>query len=298
MASFAWSSKFREGQWRIFRRFMLEEKRDCSSRFEVLDRERERIGEVTMHWKIEDGYATELRIGFEVGPPGSSLEKLIKAYVALGGNPFDISMFLHPIESGGITRSDDPGSEALHIGDGSSQPGRGVLTPNDISMSFDQGVTDRDTNMLGFRPSREGGLGVKDTEERVATQVLHARKFISKEIRYKRWRLEEQIVKLCDLREQLDQEAQDMLWATYGDMLNSDNVYGTGKFNDSMTASNIAYFFDSTFRIPNAADSTGVAVNYDDSAEEGEAGSPNIDALGGYVTLVSDDPDEINSALR
>lgn len=297
MPSFAFSSRFREGQWRAFRKFMLEERRDASDRFMSLDRQRQKIGDITIYWKVdEDGYASEQRIGLEVGPPGSSLEKLLSAYVALGGNPFDISMFLSPLEEGGLTPSDD--GETVTASDTYTQPGRGILSPNDIKYAFDQGSSDGDMNMLKFQPGRRmGGAGLKNLEKAVGVQILHSRKWISKEMRFKRWRLEEQIIKLMDAREQLDEEAQDLLWATYGDMTNTDNAYDSEEFNDSLTAGYIAYFFDSTFRYPQENTDRGVTVQPDNSAEAGAAGSLNEVAIASYPNLMSDEDDEFGSTI-
>ena len=134
---------------------MLEERRDASNRFAALDAERERIGDIKIYWYVdEDGYATEKRVGFEVGPQGSALEKLVRAYVAMGGNPFDISYFMKPSETPfreGAVGTDDAQS------DGYTQPGRGMLTPLDIKYSWDQGVTDGDATLLAYRTSRGGG---------------------------------------------------------------------------------------------------------------------------------------------
>ena len=277
MPSFAMSSRFREGQWVAFRKFMLEERRDASSRFSILDAERSRIGEITIFWKADaNGYATEERIGFEVGPEGTSLYKLVEAYVMLGGNPFDISMFLSPLQTGG---------------DANSEPGRGILTSDPISYAMDVGVTDGDVNMLKFKMSRMGGPGFKSFEKPVRSQILMQREWVSQEMRFKRWRLEEQIIKLMDLREQLHGEAIRLLWATGGDMYNTYDKYTTDRYNDSLTAGYVAYFFDSTFRVPSEEAGGKVSVLRTE-AGEGLAGAINRAALASYPNLMEDYPEE------
>ena len=285
MPAFAYSSQFREGQWRVFRSFMLQERRDASSRFQVLEAEKNRIGDVRiLYQKNTDGSISEKRMGISVSPQGSSLEKLFSAYVSLGGNPFDISLFAAPDKS--VVMSDDSSA--------STMPGGGVLNPSDIRYAYDQGVGDGDTNLVKYQVSRIGGKRISIKEFEVLGIMTRARKWITAEIRQKRTRIEETIIKLCDLREQLDQEVEDLLWATYGDLAGSQS-YDPDRYNDNLAAASIAYFFDSTFRVPDSDDPT--LVNFDDTAESGKPGSVNINALGGYTNLISDKDEEDNTAF-
>lgn len=282
MPSFAWISRFREGSWLAFRKFMLEERMDVDSRFAVIDAERERIGEVrVLYKKGDDGKPTEERLGISVEPENSSLAKLIQAYCALGGNPFDISMFLTP-------------SPTVKFGDKEilSQPGRGVAFMTETSHSYDQGSKDGDPNLVKYKTSRVGGKVTLETESTTAAIIQRGRKWISKEIMNKRVRLEERILKLCDLREQLDQEVEDMVWAMYGDM-QADEGFDPQRYNIDLTAARIAYRFDSTFRIPES----DYTVNFDNLAEADTPGAPNLNALGGYPNLISDEEVEKNTAL-
>jgi len=269
---------------------MLEERRDASNRWEVLNAERERIGEIKIYWEVdEDGYATENRIGFEVGPEGSALEKLVRAYVVMGGNPLDISYFMSPNDV--PFKNNSP--EEVEESDGHSSPGRGMLTPLPIKYSFDTANTDRDGTLLAYRESRGAGAIIAVKEVQILRMTNQARNWIKQEIHFKRTKMEEQIIKLMDLREQLDKESLAILWATYGDMLNEDDVYDSERFTDGMCAGSVAYFFDSIFRIPEE-DNT---VNYNNSAEAGEPGSPNIAILSGFTNLISDLPEENNSTV-
>lgn len=284
MSSFAWSSRFREGQWRAFRRFMLEERRDATARFLVIDAERERIGDVRILYEIdESGEPTERRIGISVTPDDSTLAKLLAAYTSLGGNPLDISMFSAPDRSVFISGE----------GTKSMDPGGGLLHQENIVYAYDQGVMDGDTNLVKYRSSRRGGKRLADKEPEILSIVNRGRKWIQKEINFKRTRLEELIVKMVDLREQLDEEVSDLLWATYGDMMGG--VYDSDRFNDSLTVANIAYFFDSTFRTPDPSDPGRVPVN--NEAGPGEPGSINYPVLSGFDSLMLDDDDESNTSF-
>lgn len=288
MPAFAYLSRFREGQWRSFRTFMLQERRDASARFAVIDAERERIGDVSIIYEAQtnaDGntFVSERRVGISIDPDDSSLAKLVAAYVSLGGNPFDISMFLSPDTDLTLDGKRLP-----------TQPGGGILHGNNVKYAFDQGVNDGDTNLKKYRGSRSGGKKNAAKQHEIAAIMGRARGWISAEIRYKRTRIEERILKLCDLREQLDQEVEDLVWATYGDML-SDRSYDSVRYTDGLTIGNIAYFFDSTFRIPDTNDIG--RVEYDNEANAGSAGAVNTFVLGGYEGLISDDDDEDNTAL-
>lgn len=283
---FSFSSRFREGQWRAFRKFMLNERRDASSRFAVIEQEKNRIGEVRVIYSTsDDGTVTEKRLGVCVDPADSSLAKLMAAYTSLGGNPFNISMFVGP-------------DRALDLlGDGEivpTAPGGGILHPNDIKYTYDQGVTGSDTNLLKYRASRRGGQKLSQKESEIHDVLERGRGWVSKEIHFKRTRLEEMIIKLCDLREQLDDEVDELVWAMGGN-LEGGPEYTTERFTNSTTAAGVAYFFDSTFRTPDPSDPS--RVPYDNEAAEGEAGSANQNALSGYDSLMADDDDEDNTAL-
>lgn len=293
MPAFTFRSKFREGQWRTFRRFMLEERRDASPRYQVIKAEKARIGDVRLIYETaldSQGKAisvSERRIGIAIDGPDSTLAKLFGAYVSLGGNPFDISMFLSPDSDVGV--GDDDNSERII-----RQPGGGILHPNNIKYSYDQSVTDGDTNLKKYRTSRIGGKRRTAKEGEIGDIMERGRKWISQEIRHKRTRIEEMILKMCDLREQLDEEIEDLMWATYGEVA-ADEVYDSARYNDSLTAANIAYFFDSTFRVPDPNDIG--RVPYDNTADSGQPGAVNLPVLSGFAALISDDDDEDNTSF-
>lgn len=282
MSSFAWVSRFREGSWLAFRKFFLEERQDASDRFLVIDAERERIGEVRVLYSIkEDNTVGERRTGIFVEPDNSSIAKLLQAYCALGGNPFDISMFMSP-------------RAPIYSGDSliDSLPGQGVVYMEKLSYAYDQGVKGDDVNLIKYQTSRVGGKVTIAQEAAIGDIVAQSRGWVSKEIMNKRVRLEERIIKLCDLREQLDQEVEDMVWALHGDM-QADEDFTEDRFNIDLTAARIAYRIDSTFRIPEE----DYTVNYDPDAEAEQPGSPNLDVLGGYPNLISDKDDEKDTAF-
>jgi hypothetical protein len=98
--SFGWTLMFREGQWLELRSFLLKQRTNVAERVQYIEEEISKIGEVSIVYEREipddiNSPMTERRKSIIVSD-NTSLSKLIKAYVVKGGNPFDISMFLHP----------------------------------------------------------------------------------------------------------------------------------------------------------------------------------------------------------
>ncbi len=268
MPSFTWTGYFREGQWKAFRRFILEERRDAAKRVLAIKSEIDRIGRIRIIY-APDGNGTritEQRVGLQVDA-GSSLEKLLSAYVAMGGNPYDISMFLTPEDA--IPLND---VEALP-----SQPGGGVATSVGMSYSLAAGLTSSDTNLTKYKPSRAGGPRHLP-EAQVGGLVSRSRQWVLQEIQFKRNALEARIIKLCDLREQLLQEVEDIAWAVAGEDV-PEALFTTDRYDESQTVAGIVYKFDSIFRI---------------ASEDGRVSAeslPNDSSLAVYPNLLSDDPE-------
>jgi len=195
--SFRWRALFRRGSWIAFRKFILEEHRDIEKRIAEIDRKVSAIGTVKVFYeKDNDGTVTQKRRGIYV-KENTSLHKLCMAYVIQGGNVLDISMFL------------DPNSSKIDSNTGevqSTQPLDGRISP------------------LSGQPNQEvftgGWVGLdkhywwkvgraelpSDPKRNVETIIRDLRRGFEKEIKVKRNRIEEKIIKLCDLREQLLQE--------------------------------------------------------------------------------------------
>lgn len=286
MPSYTWSTRFREGQWRAFRKFILEERRDVDSRISTLMAEIDRIGDIYIGWAVDgDGLRTEERVSFAVTPSNSSLGKLVQAYTAMGGNPFDISAFVGPDQNFESDDTENPISSPV--------PKGGVLHLEDITYSPDSGATDGDANFLKYKPSRSGGNNVDDQAPQIWEKIRKMRGWATQEMRYKRTRIEEQVIKLCDLREQLEGELDDIAWAMAGD-LPPEVGYDPERFNERLSAGFVAYYFDAIFRVP---DPETYSVAPDDSAVEGQPGSVNNNNLAQYPTLMTDEADEKNTAL-
>jgi len=279
--SFGWLGTFRQGSWQAFRRLILDERRDIAERINVIESELIRIGSVTVTYASttddeNNTEVTEERQGFSV-PENSSLGKLLKAYIALGGNPFDVSLFLTPDSMLVL----DPESEEQEGTD--TQPYGGVVYPK--SVSYTSGVLYEGGYMTvkKYIPARVGGHRRLE-DYSIASLVKKSRKWTSQEIRFKRNDLEARIVKLCDLHEQLQKELQEIVWMAAG-ISAADPYLNEDLFDPSLSVANIVATIDSIFY---TVDEDGTA-DFD---------TPNEEALGKHPYLMSDiTPDEDNTAL-
>jgi hypothetical protein len=185
----------------------LEERRDAALRISVILAEQKRIGRVDVQFtKDDEGEVTEGRAFIRVDPVDSSMGKLMQAYTGLGGNPWDISMFLKPDS---VRLVEVNGVQVLKF----SQPSGGVLYAKSGSLAFGGSVYEQgNSSLFKYDFTRVGGRRELGNEVD-AMQVLRSRRWVEQEIRYKRNALEERIIKLADLQEQLDQEMDNITCA-------------------------------------------------------------------------------------
>ena len=206
---FGWLCTFRNGQWRAYRSFALNERRDIGRRAAVIEAELARIGYVRVIYGRDDaGVVTEERVGISV-PKGSSLERLLQAYIAQGGNPFDVSLFLSPDDA---TILQDPTDLETEL---PVQPYGGVVYPK--SGEYAPGVQYEGGFLVikKYVPARTGGRKeLLDTS--VSAAVDLSRRWLHQTIDSRLHELEARILKLVDLREQLLQELDDLTMAAAG----------------------------------------------------------------------------------
>lgn len=212
--SFSFTGYFRQGAWREFRRFILHERRDVLARIRAINSELDRIGYVRVLYARQDASdpnspMTEARVGLDVSP-NSSLERLLQAYIVQGGNPFDISMFLQPDSFEFIDEDEAVGEDALPIRE--TEPYGGIVSPRTAD-PVTPGLYTGGWLPLWRYPPRRFGNNISYTTEsaEMATAIRAARDWVSQEIRTKRNDIEARIIKLCDLREQLMIERDDIL---------------------------------------------------------------------------------------
>ena len=274
---FGWLGTFRNGQWNAYRSFILRERADVASRLSVIQAELDRIGRVTVIYRMNpdgSGRCTEERIGFSV-TENTSLEKLIVAYTVAGGNPFDISMFLTP-DSVILADDEDPSSVV------ETQPYGGVIAPKTgdgaVGATFYEGGN---LNVLKYTPARTHEQDMHDSN--MASSVVRSREWVGQVIDERVHAAEARILKLCDLREQLEQE-RERLQSTVGGTVDGLPSFDSEVYDMGQTLSVIVSTIDAIFY---QVDSRGYVTEV--LNEEGLAGNQNL------MTDIL--PEELNTIL-
>ena len=245
MGSFAKTIVFPAGYFRASARWLLRERRDVAARVEVIGAEIARIGFIKVVYQVqvsEDGdiSATHRRIGFAVSE-GSTLARLVQAYVAGGGNPWDISSFMYPdateYREDVIGEEDElPVEEDGDLNSGTLAqvyPGGGIVAPTSVDYSpgnvTEPGSTGYQRSAGGhivgdprYHPDR--GLGGRVDPsilgfETVMKTMGRIRGWANQAIKEKLQDLEWRIIKQADLREQLVEERDSMLAQAFGGAL-------------------------------------------------------------------------------
>lgn len=261
--SFGWNCMFRRGQWLEFRRFVLLQRQNVGYRINYINKEINRIGEIRITYEKtgegEDQVCTEKRIGLQVDV-NSALGKLLKAYIAQGGNPFDISMFLRPDSYDWIEREVEPSEGQSVITDTQGnvqnvyksydQPYGGVLYPiTSTTEASEQIDTSGWLPVLKYPSWRLGGgnKSIYPRADEIGGVISHARKWATQEIAHLRNNLEARIIKLCDLREQLLIERDDILFNALSGTTAKLAPYDPNKQLDEVHLSHIVTNIDLNF---------------------------------------------------
>lgn len=231
--SFNFMGYYRVGSYRVLRSFILHQLRSARQRIRTLDAELVRIGSITVLYKrLSSGSdtvgdnASEERVGLSV-TPDSSICRLVQAYIAQGGNPYDISMFLNPNSSNWVDVTDyesaDESTESIIIEE-QTQPYGGVFYPMSRSemdyRSGGLGTLDSGGMLTGLKnPNMR--LAKKPVENRPNYDITRRTQYILRKpfrqvMRDKRNNIEYRILKLMDLREQLEQEKSELMMACGG----------------------------------------------------------------------------------
>lgn len=229
----------RASQWQAFRNWTLNERRAVAARVRVINAELRRIGRITVFYKrrtevvqTSEGAERELenvteeREAFMVST-GSSLEKLVQAYIAVGGNPMSISLYLQPDEIQFTTDDDpsvdpdtDPNEIFTDVGAASTpydQPYGGVIAPRSTD-SYGPGgqypgalpTFIRDVYTQVGRYFSQG-----DANAKIAIRSDHAKRWTAQALS-ELTHLETRIMKLMDLREQLMLERDTVIQQAVG----------------------------------------------------------------------------------
>lgn len=247
--SFGWTGIFRQGAYQVFRSFVLNERRDVLARIRAINAELVRVGEIRVLYSRSDlsdinSPMSERRVGIDVSP-NSSMERLIQAYIVQGGNPFDVSMFLHPDSFQIVeTTTAENGTETIVVRE--TEPYGGIVSPRTADPVTIGLYTGGWLPLWRYPPRKLGNNITYVSESAEMTPVINAaREWVSQEIRTKRNDLEARILKLADLREQLLIERDEILPTAVGGVI-SDLPYGDD-FAVSFSLSTVVNSIDQIF---------------------------------------------------
>ena len=279
--AFGWLGTFRQGSWQAFRRYVLEERMDVGERLKVIGAELNRIGNVTVRYASstdDEGVTTitEERVSISISER-SALAKLMQVYISQGGNPFDISLFLTP-DALVVLDEADPDMAGKEV-----QPHSGVIAPKSAVYNTGALYEGGYMTLTKYLPARIGGRK-EMSDYAVASQVRRARKWVNQGLRFKRNDIEARIIKLCDLKEQLIHEMQDIVWAAAG-VTAAQPFLDIDQYDPDLSVASIVSVIDSLFYVMD---------------EDGKAdfNTPNEEKLGELPYLLTDLlPDESNTAL-
>lgn len=255
--SFGWTGFFRQGAYREFRRFILNQRRDVLARLTTINAELQRIGEIQIVYEVsatDPNRVTERRIGFNV-TPNTSIEHLVRAYIAQGGNVMDISMFLTPDSvvvaeepESPITQPDGTGAETTPSSSfRDTQPYGGIASSQSTDPLAGGLYTGGWLPMWRYPPRRFGNTVSYTAASADMTRTVHAaRGWVTQEIKTLRNDLEARIIKLMDLREQLKKERDELLPTAVGGCI-PDLHWSAEEFSTSHNVATIVDQFDAVF---------------------------------------------------
>ena len=265
MSSFSKMAIWPAGYFRSISSWLLRERRDVVSRVDVITAEIARIGFIRMFYhakmQVEDVHLTESRLGFSV-TTGSTLERLLQAYMMTGGNPMDISPFAYPdgIEflsesfdgdpvtmerypHGGVVAPktanyDSPvpeGGSAVPLGGGASKTVEAKGETGYGGYPGGYANTDR------YYPARLGSRmdrGAFDSDTLVRT-IHQVRSWANTTIKERFQDAEWRIIKQCDLREQLLTERDETLVQAFGGVLDGVEIFDDDRFVRGLYVQNL-----------------------------------------------------------
>lgn len=235
MPSFTKMAIFPAGYFRATSQWLLRERRDVCIRMDTMEAELVRIGQVKISYRpLPEGAGVKRSYqatGFAV-TSRSSLARLMQAYIALGGNPYNVSGFLYPdttewvdAEDGNLVRVEAyPGGglvaakSASYVSQPESMSDDGSVAP--LTTGFEAhegGMIDHPK----YTPKRMGGRLDRGTwDHSTVNRLMHdVRKWANKEIKTKLQDMEWRIIKLSDLAEQLTQERDFVLMEAFAGQL-------------------------------------------------------------------------------
>ena len=308
--SFSYLGVFRQTQWKFFRSFILRERQAVDPRLAVIEAELRRIGSITVRYAASETAVRNIDGSSEAVPKiteqrkallvsaGSSLEKLLMAYIANGGNPTDISLFLQPdtvFFDGPTDPEDNPDDDPNVATTPVSVPGVTDLQPyyGIVSVESTSGYGTGGRNPMGLTtfsrdPNRRVGrdIDLSSAAVSIVIKMDYARRWAWQSIQEKRNLMEQRIIKLMDLREQLMDERDEILVQSLGGTVERmSELPNPDLFHRELHLSKIVEALDAVFYVKNDA-----GVPDMNSVNLGTGAKPT--GLSMYDTLWADDPDD------
>jgi len=226
MSSFSKMARFTPGYYRAISSWLLRNRRDIPARVQVITAEILRIGFVRCLYEgveDEDGNTirSEKRAGIAV-TEGSSIARLMQAYVALGGNPLDISPFMYPdttsivdvLPDGSVIISEEYPFGGV-IAPNSVESENPVDDPNDTGYGSYQGGRSQSAMDYSARLGGRNDRGLYDSDA-IVKNIHMTRRWANQAIKERLQDIEWRVIKLADLREQLVYERDEILVQAFG----------------------------------------------------------------------------------
>lgn len=217
MATFSRLNTFPIGYFRTFANWLLNSRKDVPPRLKAINEDLIRIGFVKISYETIDRgdgttLVTEVPTALSV-TPATTLEKLMRAYVMAGGNPYDVSPMWIPDTA---TLKAIPESEALWVKQ-HEYPYGGLVAPVS-GVTSDQVYTG---GRLNWSESVTNNVGrvYSPPDMFPARPMMDMRKPFNAEIKNRLQNLEFKIIKQMDLREQLIKERDVLLVQSFGGFL-------------------------------------------------------------------------------
>lgn len=306
---FNYLGTMRENQYRFLRNFLLRERQAVSARLRYINSELSKLGRVTVIYEQQttqvqtpEGAVTDIQTVTErrqgiIISAGSSLEKLVQAYVAMGGNPNNVSMFLTPDDlqfASDLDPDEDPDVNPNQINtdigvpdNPFDQPGGGIVGVESTD-SYGPGGLYRGGRPNFIRdPYTKIGryIDLGDTNAKIAIKMDYARRWATQEIKELSL-LETRILKLVDLREQLIQERDELIQqAVGGSVPDYPNPNDPDRYSQALNLTNIVTEMDRVFYV---TDENGNPSFEDINSGTGD----NPTGISLYDTLFPNDPGE------
>lgn len=273
MATFAKLSVWPIGYFRAYSSWLLKNRRDVTRRVDAINAEIARIGEVKVYYAEEiangDIRKTEQRTGIYV-TPGSSLGRLFQAYIAMGGDPLSISPFAYP-DSTARTEENSDGVAKIQ----ESYPYGGLAAPQSTEPNMPIANDDVPgweayqggfVPMAGYYPARQGGRidpGAYD-HNAVVRSMHQMRSWANQDIKERFQDLEWRIIKLCDLREQLIQERDEVLVQAFGSALSGLEPLNQEIFAENLLVQNL---IQDMYQLLYPTDATGRVISFSENPD-------------------------------